>query len=175
MAAKLCGSIDCLVQRLSWRFLEDLSVSRNLSIRKLFCLPVAPVTPMSPKSVLVSASAIALSFVCLSSKVVGAQSIPVPAPEKSTLGSSTLGADLKLNAQQRKAIATMSEFAFEQIESILANGFDPNKLNRAETQQKAANLQQVFSSFRLDKQQKEALRAILQSARVQMKRQIEGK
>lgn len=86
-----------------------------------------------------------------------------------------MGADLKLNAQQRKAISTISEFAFEQMEVILGSGFDPNKLNRAETQQKAANLQQVFSSFRLDNQQKEALKAILQSARVQMKRQIEGK
>lgn len=86
-----------------------------------------------------------------------------------------MGADLKLNAQQRKAIATISEFAFGQMETILSSGFDSNKLNRAATQQKAANLQQVFSSFRLDNQQKEALRAILQSARVQMKRQIEGK
>lgn len=132
---------------------------------------------MSPKSVLLSVSAIALSFVCLSSKVV-AQPISVPTPERTTPESSMLGADLKdlkLNAQQRKAIATISEFAFEQMEAILASGFDPNKLNRAETQQKAANIQQIFSSFRLDAQQKEALKAILQSARAQMKRQIEGK
>jgi hypothetical protein len=129
---------------------------------------------MSPKSALLSVSAIALSFVCLSSKVV-AQPISVPSPERTAPESSTLGSNLKLNAQQRKAISTISEFAFEQMEAILATGFDPNKLNRAETQQKAANIQQIFSSFRLDAQQKEALRAILQSARAQMKRQIEGK
>ncbi|MGQ9872093.1 hypothetical protein [Leptodesmis sp.] len=129
---------------------------------------------MSPKSVLLSVSAIALSLVCLSSKVV-AQPIAVPAPEKTVPESSTLGSNLKLNAQQWKAIATISEFAFEQMEAIIASGFDPNKLNRTETQQKAANIQQIFSSFCLDGQQKEALRAILQSARTQMKRQIEGK
>ncbi len=130
---------------------------------------------MSPKSVLLSVGAIALSFVCLSSKIAIAQPIPVSPPEKTTSGLSTLGPDLKLNAQQRKAIAAIGGFAFEQIEAILASGFDPNKLNRAETQKKAVTLHQVFSSFRLDDQQKEALRAILQSARVQMKRQIEGK
>ncbi len=129
---------------------------------------------MSPKSVLLSVSAIALSLACLSSRVV-AQPIAVPAPERTVPESSTLGSNLKLNAQQRKAIATISEFAFEQMEAIIASGFDPNKLNRTETQQKAANIQQIFSSFRLDGQQKEALRAILQSARTQMKRQIEGK
>jgi hypothetical protein len=129
---------------------------------------------MSPKSVLLSASAIALSFACLSSKVATAQPIPVPQPERAT-PEPTLGTTLQLNAQQRRAIATISEFAFEQMESILASGFDPNKINRAETQQKATNVQQIFSSFRLDNQQKEALRTLLQSARTQMRRQIEGK
>jgi len=130
---------------------------------------------MSPKSVLLSISAIAFSAVCLSAKLASAQPIPVPSPERTSPETSALGSSLKLNAQQRRAIATISEFAFEQMEAIFASGFDPNKINRAETQQKAANVQQVFSSFRLDAQQKEALKAILQSARTQMKRQIEGR
>ncbi len=123
-----------------------------------------------------SASAIAIGLCCLSSFSAIAQSIPVPAPESSKPSEiGRLENPIRLNTQQQKALSTISEFAFDQLESILASGLDPSKLKRPDAA-RTETLRQQFSTFlKLDNQQKAGLRTILQTARDQMKRQMEQK
>ncbi|NJP09996.1 MAG: hypothetical protein HC866_11375 [Leptolyngbyaceae cyanobacterium RU_5_1] len=122
---------------------------------------------MTLKSTLLLSGAIALGIASLPTTPVAAQTI---AGESSKLGS-----DLKLNSQQQKAVEAIAGFAFDQFETMIDSGFDPKKLDRAQTNQRADTLRQLFTSFRLDNQQKGALRTILQTAREQMKRQLEIK
>lgn len=117
-------------------------------------------------SVLIS-SAIALGLAVLPASRVQAQDPTTPSEP------SALGLDLKLNQQQRQAIGAIGEFALDQMEAMLANGLDPKKLDRAETQRKTENIQKIFSTLRLDSQQKAALQTILRTAREQIKRQVE--
>jgi hypothetical protein len=124
-----------------------------------------------------SASAIAVGFWCLSAVTAIAQpvSIPVPAPESTK--SSEMGelGRIRLNAQQQKALSTISDFAFDQLDAVIASGFDPSKLKRPDAA-RTESLRQQFASFlRLDNQQKAGLRTILKTARDQMKRQMEQK
>ena len=123
-----------------------------------------------------SACAIAVGFWCLSSVSAIAQPISVPTPESSKSSEiSNLGNTLRLNTQQQKALSTISDFAFDQLESIISSGLDPTKLKRPDAA-RAETLRQQFSTFlRLDNQQKAGLRTILQTARDQMKRQMEQK
>lgn len=122
-----------------------------------------------------SASAIAVVICGLSSFSAIAQPIPVPTPESSKPFEVGVGNTIRLNTQQQKAISTISEFAFDQLESILASGLDPAKLKRPDAA-RTETLRQQFSTFwRLDNQQKAGLRTILQTARDQMKRQMEQK
>jgi len=121
---------------------------------------------MKLKLTLLVSSAISLSLTCVPATAVMAQSA-------STLESSRLGLDLKLNPQQRKAIATIGDFALDQIDELISNGLDPRKIDRMESQRRTDGIRQMLSSFRLDDQQKAALRAILQTARQQIKRQME--
>lgn len=123
-----------------------------------------------------SASAIAVGFCCLSSVSAIAQPISVPTPESSKPSEiSDLGNTIRLNTQQQKALSTISDFAFDQLESIISSGLDPTKLKRPDAA-RAETLRQEFSTFlRLDNQQKAGLRTILQTARDQMKRQVEQK
>jgi hypothetical protein len=125
-----------------------------------------------------SASAIAVGLCCLSSVSAIAQpvSIPVPAPASTTSTDiNELGNTIRLNTQQQKALSTISEFAFDQLESIISSGLDPTKLKRPDVA-RTEILRQQFSTFlRLDNQQKAGLRTILQTARDQMKRQMEQK
>lgn len=122
---------------------------------------------MNLKSTLLLSSAIALSLIGSPLKPMSVQA--AEAPTKKT----DLGIDFKLNAQQRKAIEVIGDFAIDQMEELVVNGLDPKKINSAETERRSQNLRQVFSNFRLDNQQKEALRTILQTARQQMRRQIQ--
>ncbi|EKQ67794.1 hypothetical protein OsccyDRAFT_4084 [Leptolyngbyaceae cyanobacterium JSC-12] len=121
---------------------------------------------MKLKLTLLVSSAISLGLTCVPATAVMAQSA-------STLESSPLGLDLKLNPQQRKAIATIGDFALDQIDELISNGLDPRKIDRVESQRRTDGIRQMLSSFRLDDQQKAALRAILQTARQQIKRQME--
>lgn len=86
---------------------------------------------------------------------------------------SDFGLDLKLNPQQRRAFEALGEFAFDQIEGILANGLNPKRLNRVEIERQTDDLRQTLSTLRLDDQQKAVLRTILRSARDQMRRQVQ--
>ncbi|MEX0268572.1 hypothetical protein AB3R30_05485 [Leptolyngbyaceae cyanobacterium UHCC 1019] len=122
-----------------------------------------------------SASAIAVGLCCLSSVSAIAQPISVPTPESSKSSEISVGNTIRLNTQQQKALSTISEFAFDQLESIISSGLDPTKLKRPDAA-RAETLRQQFSTFlRLDNQQKAGLRTILQTARDQMKRQMEQK
>ncbi len=123
-----------------------------------------------------AASAIAVVFCGLSSLSAIAQPIPVPAPDSSQPSAiSDLGNTIRLNTQQQKALSTISEFAFDQLESIISSGLDPTKLKRPDAT-RTDTLRQQFSTFlKLDNQQKAGLRTILQTARDQMKRQMEQK
>lgn len=121
---------------------------------------------MKLKSTLLFSSAIALGLTCVPSTAVMAQSA-------SPSENSTLGLDFKLNPQQRRAIEAIGDFALDQMEDLIANGLDPKKIDRVESQRRTDNIRQTFSSFKLDDQQKAALRTILQTARQQMKRQME--
>lgn len=123
---------------------------------------------MKLKTQILFSGAIALLLSCGISKPADAQQTPVNPSNRSDLG-----VDLKLNAQQRKVIEAIGGFALEQMEEMISNGFDPQKLNRADTAQKSATIRQLFSSFRLDDQQKAALTTILRGAREQIKRQME--
>lgn len=122
---------------------------------------------MNLKSTLLLSSAIALSLVASPLELMSAQATEAPAKKFD------LGVDLKLNAQQRKAIEAIGEFAIDQMDDLIVNGLDSKRINSAEAERRSQNLRQVFSTFRLDNQQKEALRTILQTARQQMKRQIQ--
>ncbi|MDX2241960.1 MAG: hypothetical protein NW224_14845 [Leptolyngbyaceae cyanobacterium bins.302] len=98
---------------------------------------------------------------------------PAHAQSRSTTAESPdLGLDLKLNPQQRRAIELIGDFALDQMESILANGLNPKKLDRVEAERQTESLRQTISSLRLDDQQKAVLRTILQTAREQMKQQM---
>jgi len=122
-----------------------------------------------------SASAIAVVICGLSSFSAIAQPISVPAPDSAKPAEVSVKNPIRLNTQQQKALSTISEFAFEQLESILASGLDPSKLKRPDAT-RTESLRQQFSTFlRLDNQQKAGLRTILQTARDQMKRQMEQK
>ncbi len=105
-----------------------------------------------------------------------AQPIPVPTPESSQPSTiRELGNTIRLNTQQQKALSTISEFAFDQLESIISSGLDPTKLKRPDAA-RTDTLRQQFSTFlKLDNQQKAGLRTVLQTARDQMKRQMEQK
>lgn len=122
---------------------------------------------MNLKSTLLLSSAIALSLISSPLMSMSAESAETPTKK------SELGFDLKLNAQQRKAIEAIGGFAIDQMEDLIMNGLDPKKINSAQAARKSQDLRQVFANFRLDNQQKEALRTILQTARQQMKRQIQ--
>ncbi len=139
---------------------------------------------MSLKSVFLMSGAIAICTICSSSLPAAAQSTPIPVPPPETSGPASrssnspnnLGLDFKLNSQQRRAIQTIGEFAIDQLEAVITSGFDPKKINRADTTKQADTMRQTFSSLmQLDNQQKGALRTILQSAREQMRRQMESK
>ncbi len=131
-----------------------------------------------------SASAIAVGLCCLSSFNAIAQPIPVPTPESSKPSGIGTKIDtgigrpanlIRLNTQQQKALSSISEFAFDQLESIISSGLDPTQLKRPDAARTDA-LRQQFSTFlRLDNQQKAGLRTLLQTARDQMKRQMEQK
>lgn len=123
-----------------------------------------------------SASAIAVGLCCLSSVSAIAQPIPVPTAESSQPSAiRELGNTIRLNTQQQKALSTISEFAFDQLESIISSGLDPTKLKRPDAA-RTDTLRQQFSTFlKLDNQQKAGLRTVLQTARDQMKRQMEQK
>lgn len=98
---------------------------------------------------------------------------PAHAQSRSTTAEPTdSGLDLKLNPQQRRAIELIGDFALDQMESILANGLNPKKLDRVEVERQTESLRQTISSLRLDDQQKAVLRTILQTAREQMKQQM---
>ncbi|MBM0743304.1 hypothetical protein JOY44_17070 [Phormidium sp. CLA17] len=131
-------------------------------------------------SVIISgfASAIAVGLSCLSSFSAMAQTVSIPVPAPAPTQSSEIGElekTIRLNTQQQKALSTISEFAFDQLESVISSGFDPGKLKRPDAV-RTENLRQQFSTFwRLDNQQKAGLRTILQTARDQMKRQMEQK
>jgi hypothetical protein len=122
-----------------------------------------------------------VGFSAASSLPVLAESIPIPVPPPETtpaapVGPSALGnlgPNLKLNSQQRKAIQAIGEFALDQMETVLKNGFEPGQLNRVDTAKKAEDIRAIFSSLRLDSQQKEAFRTLLKTARDQMRRQLE--
>jgi hypothetical protein len=116
---------------------------------------------------LFASSAIALGLSILPVSPSLAQS-PTPTTENSQLG-----LDLKLNPQQRRAIEMVGGFALDQMENILSNGFNPQKLNRVEVERQSESLRQSLSSLRLDDQQKAVLRTILRSAREQMRRQLQ--
>ncbi|MBF2027378.1 MAG: hypothetical protein IGS48_11500 [Oscillatoriales cyanobacterium C42_A2020_001] len=122
--------------------------------------------PMKLKSTLLFSGAIALGFTCAPSTAVMAQSA-------SPAENSVAGFDFKLNPQQRRAIEAIGEFALDQMEDLIANGLDPKKIDRVESQRRTDTVRQTFSSFKLDDQQKATLRTILQTARQQMKRQME--
>jgi len=92
-----------------------------------------------------------------------------------TAASTERGLDFKLNPQQRKAIEAIGVFALDQMENMIANGMNPKKVDRVAIERQSETLRQNFSSLRLDGQQKAALRTILQSAREQMKRQLENR
>jgi hypothetical protein len=91
--------------------------------------------------------------------------------------------DFKLNRKQRDAVSGLSDFAFEQFDTILDsgvfdNGFDPKKLNnrfnRRQAAERAATVQNLLTSFfQLDDQQKGSLRDALQKARDQVKRDLD--
>lgn len=119
------------------------------------------------KSSLFVSSAIALGLSILPVSPSLAQS-PTSATEPSQFG-----LDLKLNPQQRRAIEALGGFALDQMESILSNGFNPQKMNRVEVERQSESLRQSLSSLRLDDQQKAVLRTILRSAREQMRRQLQ--
>ncbi|MDX2232328.1 MAG: hypothetical protein NW220_22025 [Leptolyngbyaceae cyanobacterium bins.349] len=115
---------------------------------------------------LVVPSAIAISFTVFTTAPVQAQAAPAGAE------TAELGLDFKLSPQQRRAIAVLGDFAIDQMENLLSNGLNPERLDRVEAERQAQNLRQTFSSLRLDDQQKAVLRTILQTARQQMKRQM---
>uniref|UniRef100_A0A832H417 DUF4168 domain-containing protein n=1 Tax=Oscillatoriales cyanobacterium SpSt-402 TaxID=2282168 RepID=A0A832H417_9CYAN len=123
---------------------------------------------MKLKSTLLVSSAVALGLTCVPSTAVMAQSASTSTPENSPLG-----LNLKLNPQQRRAIEAIGEFALDQMDDLISNGLDPRKIDRVESQRRTDSIRQSFSSFKLDDQQKATLRTILQTARQQMKRQME--
>lgn len=100
---------------------------------------------------------------------------PAHAQTPAKAGEAEAGLDLKLSPQQRRAIETLSDFAFDQMETLLANGLNPRKIDRVAAQRQTENLRQTMSSLRLDDQQKAVLRTVLQNAREQMRRQMNTK
>lgn len=120
---------------------------------------------LQPGRTVVSAIALGLALIAVN---------PAQAQEPTTPSEFTeLGQRFKLNSQQRQAIGAIGELALDQMETMLSGGFDPQKLNTLETQRKTENIRQVFSTLKLDDQQKAALKTILQSAREQLRRQME--
>lgn len=87
----------------------------------------------------------------------------------------TLSRDLKLSTQQRKTIESISDIAFDQMDTLLSSGFDPRKIDRSQLEHRSDSLQKLFTSLRLDDQQTNSLRSILRKARDQMKRGMEEK
>lgn len=95
------------------------------------------------------------------------------APQSTPANSPDFGfVDFKLTPQQQRAIATISDFALDQMETMVTNGLNPKKLDRVEVQQQAASVRQVLSELQLSDQQKNALRSVLQTAREQIRRQM---
>lgn len=113
-------------------------------------------------------SAIAVGFMGFSAPAVKAQSSPAATPSNS-------GLNLKLSPQQLRAIEAIGTFALDQMETMITNGMNPKKTDRVAIERQSEVLRQNLSSLRLDDQQKAALRTILQSAREQMKRQLENR
>jgi len=118
-----------------------------------------------------AAGAIALGLVMLPAHPTRAQEPSAPATSSEL---TELGERFKLNSQQRQAIGAIGELALDQMEMMLSNGLDPQKLDRVETQRKTDNIRQIFSTLKLDEQQKAALKTILRSARDQIRRQMES-
>lgn len=121
---------------------------------------------MNPKLSLFVSGAIAFGLTIFPVSPSLAQSSP-------TAETNDFGLDLKLNPQQRRAIEAIGVFALDQMENLLSNGLNPQKLDRQEVERQSETLRQSLSSLRLDDQQKAVLRTILRSAREQMRRQMQ--
>jgi hypothetical protein len=123
---------------------------------------------MNLKPALLLSRAIALSIAAAPVSAV-AQSEPSLAPENPNVP-----VNLKLNDRQKGAIQQISEFAFDQIETILSSGLESGKVNPPEPSPQTEQMFREFAaSMRPDKEQVAELRSILETARQQMKRQLE--
>jgi hypothetical protein len=123
---------------------------------------------MNLKLALLLSRAIALGLAVAPVSAV-AQSEPSFTPEN--LNSQV---NFKLNDRQKGAIQQISEFAFDQIDSILSSGLESGKVNPPESSPQTEQMFRDFAaSMRPDKEQVAELRSILETARQQMKRQLE--